>query len=243
MGTSKTPQKVDLKTFDSQEAADQWVKEKAAKIKDMHQKNLDKIDAKYDAKIAALDTQTSEVAAGNTYKGLNVINTTDIVNNEGKKGAASYNASTKTIKVNRSLLEKKFEEQAWTNPRDLIETLHGVKTTQPANALPADQFKTYQEWENFVMEHERQHSLLSRAEFNATVPFDTHVSDYENEINQRALASIEADTTSVTAKDTKSVSNTIAMFQKGIKAENEKQIDVKYVETVLNNDEFDRNPC
>lgn len=61
-GTSKTRQKVDLKTFDSQEAADQWVKEKAAKVKDSHQKNLDKIDAKYDAKIAALDTQTSEVA-------------------------------------------------------------------------------------------------------------------------------------------------------------------------------------
>ena len=50
MGTSKTRQKVDLKTFDSKEAADQWIEEQAEKIKNLHQKNLDKIDAKYDIK-------------------------------------------------------------------------------------------------------------------------------------------------------------------------------------------------
>jgi hypothetical protein len=60
-GTSKTKQKVDIAEFDSQEAADTWVKEKAEKIKNSHQKNLDKIDAKQDAKIKETKVDETKV--------------------------------------------------------------------------------------------------------------------------------------------------------------------------------------
>jgi hypothetical protein len=67
-GTSKTQQKIDLTTFDSQEAADQWVKERSEKIKNLHQKNLDKIDAKYDTELSTLKTETDAIQESSTEK-------------------------------------------------------------------------------------------------------------------------------------------------------------------------------
>ena len=118
--------------------------------------------------------------------GVSIIDTEDIVSYEGTKGAAQYSREANVIKVNRKLLEQKFKEKAWTNPRKLIETLDGEVVESYAEALPKDAFKTYNEWEAFVINHEYQHSIYSREDFNREFPNKTK-GDYESEINRRAL--------------------------------------------------------
>lgn len=120
------------------------------------------------------------------YKNIEVIDTENIVNAEGKKGAAQLDRDNNVIKINRKILKVKFEEKAWTKPRDLIEVIHGEKVTSAAQALPEDQFSNYQEFENFVMEHEYQHSIYTREDFDKDFPNKTK-GDYESEINNRAL--------------------------------------------------------
>lgn len=116
-----------------------------------------------------------------------IIETDDIINFEGKKGAAQYDRDNKVIKVNRGLLQEKFKEKAWTKPRELMETLNGEQVKSFAQALPSDQFKTYDEWEQFVINHEYEHSLYSREDFDREFPNKTK-GDYESEINRRALS-------------------------------------------------------
>ena len=129
-------------------------------------------------------------SAQKEYRGLQVINTTDIKNKQGGVGAAQYDAKTKSIKVNRPLLQDKFKEKAWTNMRTLIEDIDGKKIQSSAKALPTDHFKTYEEFEKFVIEHEYQHSIYSRQDFNKEFPGKNTEGDYETEINNKALASI-----------------------------------------------------
>jgi hypothetical protein len=124
--------------------------------------------------------------------GLKVIDTQNITTAEGTKGAASYSRTNKEIKVNRPFLKQKFKEKAWTTPRKLIETLHGTQIESYAEALPADQFESYEAWEQFVINHEYQHSLYSRQDFNAEFPLGTK-GDYESAINERALEQLEKD--------------------------------------------------
>lgn len=126
----------------------------------------------------------------NFYRGVPVIDTTDIINAEGQKGAASYSRTENVIKVNRPFLQQKFQEKAWTNPRNLIEIIHGEKVNSKAKPLPENQFQTYEQFETFVMEHEFQHSVYSRQDFDAGFPGKTK-GDYETEINERALFALE----------------------------------------------------
>ena len=228
------------------------------------------------------------------YKGLPIINTTEIVNAEGQRGAAQYDRVNKVVKINKPLLQQKYQEKAWTRMRELVETIHGdeytkelfaelttllpnlkisidnssrgngnpniittgrseedrrameilqelnliksfssktkrdkkqigVSTfiysgevvdnslleyislgtpltksiellqgnidtvvTSKAQDLPANQFQTYEQFENFVIEHEFQHSIYSRQDFNREFPQGTK-GDYETEINKRAI--------------------------------------------------------
>jgi len=150
---------------------------------DSKEKLIDKINAKYDAEIAALQNKTEEILK---YKNIEVIDTENIVNAEGKKGAAQLDRDNNVIRINRKILKVKFEEKAWTKPRDLIEVIHGEKVTSAAQALPENQFSNYQEFENFVMEHEYQHSIYTREDFDKEFPNKTK-GDYESEINNRAL--------------------------------------------------------
>jgi len=121
-----------------------------------------------------------------SYKGIPIIDTEDIISQEGTKGAASYSRTNNIIKVNRNFLKQKFEEKAWTKPRKLKETLHGELVESSVEALPEDQFKNYIEWEQFIINHEYQHSLYSREDFNKDFPNQTKGA-YETEINRRAL--------------------------------------------------------
>ena len=60
--------------------------------------------------------------------------------------AARTNYKNKEILIDRKLLREKFNQKAWMKPR-----MKGVKP------LPEDAFKTYEQWEEFVINHERAH--------------------------------------------------------------------------------------
>ena len=74
--------------------------------------------------------------------------------------------------------------------RELVENVHGEKITSKAENLPADSFNTYNEFEKFIIEHEYQHSLYSRIDFNKDFPNGTK-GEYETIINDRALAALQ----------------------------------------------------
>lgn len=167
------------------------------KIKKLEAK-IAKINTKFDLLVKAQQPaqQTSGVE---TYKGLKVINSLDITNQEGQKGAAQYDKLNNLVKVNRELLKTKFKEKAWTNMRELVETIHGEQVKSKAENLPANSFNTYEEFERFVIEHEYQHSLYSRKDFNKEFPGGTK-GEYETAINNRALDSLAQPTSEVEVK-------------------------------------------
>jgi len=130
---------------------------------------------------------SKKIKAVGNYRGLPVKESNNIITGEGTKGAAKYDRVNNEILVDRSVLKKLFDVKKWTNPRDLVEKIHGEKIVSKVVALPENQFKTYEEFEKFVIEHEYQHSLLSRKEFNDKIAWKTTKGDYETEINNLAL--------------------------------------------------------
>ena len=112
------------------------------------------------------------------YNGLEVVDTS-IKTNTGEPGGGRYDRANNRILINRELLRKKFDEKAWTKPR---------RQTDGSFVTPfsEDFFSTYEQWEKFVLEHEYQHSLLSFEESGTSI-----VGEYEDIINNRALAAIE----------------------------------------------------
>ena len=74
------------------------------------------------------------------------------------------------IRINKKLLEKQFKEKAWTKPR-----IKGVKP------LPEDQFKTLEEWQEFIINHEKAHTYMPRKKGES-------LADYENRVNAKALS-------------------------------------------------------
>ena len=86
------------------------------------------------------------------------------------KAWARWDKTQRRIFVNNKELGLRYEEKAWTKP-----TLAGV------DPLPENQFKTFEEFQNFVYSHERAHvRLLQRR--NESRPA------YENRMNREALA-------------------------------------------------------
>ena len=118
-----------------------------------------------------------------TYKNIKVVADSGIATQTGEPGAASYNRKDGVIKINREFLKKKFEEKAWTKPRK-------QRDGSFATALPENAFTTYKQFENFVMEHEYQHSLLSEQQFRDMSEESVTIGQYEDEINRRALAEL-----------------------------------------------------
>ena len=142
------------------------------------------------------DTTATETTAETTeevietYNNIKVIADDNIITAEGTKGAAQYDRKNKIIRLDRKFLQTKFAEKAWTAMRELIENVHGEKIKSKAENLPADAFNTYNEFEKFVIEHEYQHSVYTREDFNKDFPNGTK-GEYETITNNRALAAIE----------------------------------------------------
>ncbi len=143
---------------------------------------------KNDSKVPPVVPPVGEAPASsnNTYRELRIIEAEDIINAEGEKGAAQYDAKNKIIKINKTLLEQKFKEKAWTNMRKLIEIIDGEKITSQAANMPENQFTTYEDFEKFVIEHEYQHSIYTREDFNKEFP-NENKGAYETVINNRAI--------------------------------------------------------
>jgi hypothetical protein len=127
----------------------------------------------------------------NNQNNPQVVYTNDITTSEGTKGAAQYDRATNTIKIDKDFLKQKFDEKVWTKPRKLIETIDGKSVESQSEILPEDTFTTYEEWEQFVVNHEYQHSLYPRESFDKEFPGKTK-GDYETEINRRALEQLRS---------------------------------------------------
>ena len=77
------------------------------------------------------------------------------------------------IEIDEDRLKKWYEDKQWANPTRKYEG----KTVDP---LPEDQFKSYEEWEDFVIQHEKAHQHIKKRQGESTRV-------YENRINQAAL--------------------------------------------------------
>jgi hypothetical protein len=111
----------------------------------------------------------------NTYRGIPV-QEGEFKTATGEPGGAQYDKNNNIIKINSTLLSEKYEAKAWTTPKKQRDG------TTPM-ALEEDTFNSFEEWKNFVMEHEYQHSVLPKVEIEG-------YGVYEDRINQAALKNI-----------------------------------------------------
>ena len=117
------------------------------------------------------------------HNGVAVVVDLNLKAQTGEPGAAAYNGKTNTILINPVLLRQKYDEKAWTTPRT-------QKDKSKSTAFPADMFSSYEQFENFVMEHEYQHSQMSWEQFELSNPGATR-GQYEDAINFRALTALD----------------------------------------------------
>jgi hypothetical protein len=111
-----------------------------------------------------------------TYRGM-IVEEGEFQTATGEPGGAQYDREKNIIKINTNLLSEKYNQKAWTTPRK-------QKDGTYAMALKEDTFTTFEEWKNFVMEHEYQHSVQpKRQEIEG-------MGVYEDRINQGALKNI-----------------------------------------------------
>lgn len=120
-----------------------------------------------------IDTIKKEDAAKfTTYKGIPLFEG-EIVNSTGQKGGAQYDRKNNRITINKTVLREKFEQKAWTKSRVLTDK-------SEAKPLQEGSFPTYKDWEDFVIEHEYQHSIISQKEGETK-------GAYEDRINRAAF--------------------------------------------------------
>ena len=86
-----------------------------------------------------------------------------------KGGWAAYNRELNKIFIDESELKKRFDDKAWSKPK-----LKGV------DPIAEDQFKTLDEWRNFIIRHESAHAKFEQKKGETKA-------EYENRINQIAL--------------------------------------------------------
>jgi hypothetical protein len=137
---------------------------------------------KENAKKIAENIKTTYKEEDHTHKGIPVIVDMNIHAATGEPGAAKYDRTAKVIKINPTLLQQKYVEKAWTVPRK-------QKDNSEAKALPLDIFSTYDQFVQFVLEHEYQHTQLTHGQFLAANPKST-IGEYEDAINHLALADL-----------------------------------------------------
>ena len=84
--------------------------------------------------------------------------------------AAFFDRENKTINIDRTALKKKYKEKAWTKPK--------VKGVKP---IAKTAFRSYQQFENFVIQHEIAHWTQPRQGKNESK------AKYENRLNAHAF--------------------------------------------------------
>ena len=116
------------------------------------------------------EREVAEFLENNNYKENNGNGIWEKAFKAKEKAWARYNRKEGVVYLDESELRKRFKDKAWTKPK-----VKGVK------ALPEGQFKTLDEWRNFVTRHEFAHAKYPQQEGESKAA-------YENRINQLALA-------------------------------------------------------
>jgi hypothetical protein len=88
---------------------------------------------------------------------------------DGRPIGASFNKETKTITIDTPTLYEQYGEKPWTKPK--VEGVYPIAE----NAFP-----TFQDYVDFVVAHETEHTVTPRAEGQTKA-------QYENQVNQTAL--------------------------------------------------------
>ena len=121
-----------------------------------------------------IDESVKWSSAGRNSAGATVSYVDEIIStNTGSRIAARYNKKTNSLEVNLDELKKAYENKAWTNPR--------IKNVE---AMPENQFKSFEEWRDFVIEHELAHADIRPRTVNGKK--ETRGA-YEDRINKAAL--------------------------------------------------------
>jgi len=130
-----------------------------------------------DEKNALINAKTVQVIEGPTLKYKNADGHT-IKIKEGEIAPKGYEEvgayrtvedGVMKIRINRKKIAQDFKNKVWLKPK-----------TKGVTPLPKNQFKTLEEYEEFVMNHEKAHTYIDRLDGESTA-------SYENRINQHAL--------------------------------------------------------
>lgn len=126
---------------------------------------------------AELAKATLALADAKGYKGLSIVRTEGMTGRSGRTVAARYSPAKPGvpahIQLDEATLRLKYEAKAWTTPAQL----HGGGRVA---ALPENQFRSYESFRKFALEHEYQHHM------NPRLPHET-LGVYEQRINELAL--------------------------------------------------------
>jgi hypothetical protein len=103
----------------------------------------------------------------------------------GVKITGQLDRKTGRIKLSRDphVWQKAWDEKAWTNPRELSDNL-GVNGISKASPLPENQFTTFEEFVEFVAQHEKAHKKIQRLEGETR-------GAYEDRVNQAAIKNMK----------------------------------------------------
>ena len=139
-GTAETQQRVDITKFDSQEAADKWVKEKAERILNLHQKHINEVDAKK-AKPVKDDTSSitkpsvDQVSIHKDNGGSSISQTGEDLFGKPGYSVSTHTDKTKTVngkEVTQQELDqyKEDNKEALKDPNNFVGTWYDSKTDQ-----------------------------------------------------------------------------------------------------------------
>ncbi len=99
---------------------------------------------------------------------INLIARTNLRTKSGRQVAAQFDRASNTIYIDKNEVRRTFEAKAWTDPK-----VPGVPS------YTKDAFRTIQEWENFLIRHERLHKTIKREKGETA-------GSYERRINEEA---------------------------------------------------------
>jgi len=128
------------------------------------------------------------------------------------------------IQIDIDHIKSQFNDKPWTNPK-----VEGV------DSLPETAFKTPEEWAQFVLRHEEEHTISPRG------PEETKA-EYENRINQQALESLRSNPyynlsdSTVPPKPKTDQELKDSVYAIGKNEEADRVINAKYVKSVMENE-------
>lgn len=114
---------------------------------------------------------------------------------DGRPIGASFNKETKTITIDTPTLYEQYGEKPWTKPK--VEGVYPIAE----NAFP-----TFQDYVDFVVAHEAEHTVTPRAEGQTKA-------QYENQVNQTALKQL-AEKRAAAPKEPVATPETVPLEQK-----------------------------